>query len=390
MIEIIKGCFKNSLMNLLFMAQVILVISYLFTTYLSVQDIRFAKTQTEKQFGDEYENIVDIELSELQMEEWNKFNKYINELIKEEKIDGMTYSNQGNISSKKFKKKSISSYIVNKDFFDIAGIALKEGTGFKNWETKKSVSPIVIGSKIASKYNLKVGDEFNTSDGKVEVAGIIEKKSKWFLTSIKDGNVIGIDKLVFELGNDESASYAADYYVRLDENADSEEIVDGINKFAEDNKLLMNANKLSSLVERQYRINMDRNIRWLVFAIFFVIVVSIGTSTLIITRLYTRKREIGIRMAVGYSPFKLFKLFMGENILMLMISYIIVCIVMKYTIGNGISNFNGCIMYSGRYFSKEAVLVSGLGILFMAIPSGIVLAAFIRKFKPKNLIGGNE
>ena len=390
MIEIIKGCFKNSLMNLLFMAQVILVISYLFTTYLSVQDISFAKTQTEKQFGDEYENIVDIELSELQMEEWNKFNKYINELIKEEKIDGMTYSNQGNISSKKFKKKSISSYIVNKDFFDIAGIALKEGTGFKNWETKKSVSPIVIGSKIASKYNLKVGDEFNTSDGKVEVAGIIEKKSKWFLTSIKDGNVIGIDKLVFELGNDESASYAADYYVRLDENADSEEIVDGINKFAEDNKLLMNANKLSSLVERQYRINMDRNIRWLVFAIFFVIVVSIGTSTLIITRLYTRKREIGIRMAVGYSPFKLFKLFMGENILMLMISYIIVCVFMKYTIGNGISNFNGCIMYSGRYFSKEAVLVSGLGILFMAIPSGIVLAAFIRKFKPKNLIGGNE
>ena len=390
MIEIIKGCFKNSLMNLLFMAQVILVISYLFTTYLSVQDISFAKTQTEKQFGDEYENIVDIELSELQMEEWNKFNKYINELIKEEKIDGMTYSNQGNISSKKFKKKSISSYIVNEDFFDIAGIELKEGTGFKNWETKKSVSPIVIGSKIASKYNLKVGDEFKSSDGKVEVAGIIEKKSKWFLTSIKDGNVIGIDKLVFELGNDESASYAADYYVRLNENADSEEIVDGINKFAEDNKLLMNANKLSSLVERQYRINMDRNIRWLVFAIFFVIVVSIGTSTLIITRLYTRKREIGIRMAVGYSPFKLFKLFMGENILMLMISYIIVCIVMKYTIGNGISNFNGCIMYSGRYFSKEAVLVSGLGILFMAIPSGIVLAAFIRKFKPKNLIGGNE
>ena len=390
MIEIIKGCFKNSLMNLLFMAQVILVISYLFTTYLSVQDISFAKTQTEKQFGDEYENIVDIELSELQMEEWNKFNKYINELIKEEKIDGMTYSNQGNISSKKFKKKSISSYIVNEDFFDIAGIELKEGTGFKNWETKKSVSPIVIGSKIASKYNLKVGDEFKSSDGKVEVAGIIEKKSKWFLTSIKDGNVIGIDKLVFELGNDESASYAADYYVRLNENADSEEIVDGINKFAEDNKLLMNANKLSSLVERQYRINMDRNIRWLVFAIFFVIVVSIGTSTLIITRLYARKREIGIRMAVGYSPFKLFKLFMGENILMLMISYIIVCIVMKYTIGNGISNFNGCIMYSGRYFSKEAVLVSGLGILFMAIPSGIVLAAFIRKFKPKNLIGGNE
>ena len=390
MIEIIKGCFKNSLMNLLFMAQVILVISYLFTTYLSVQDISFAKTQTEKQFGDEYENIVDIELSELQMEEWNKFNKYINELIKEEKIDGMTYSNQGNISSKKFKKKSISSYIVNEDFFDIAGIELKEGTGFKNWETKKSVSPIVIGSKIASKYNLKVGDEFKSSDGKVEVAGIIEKKSKWFLTSIKDGNVIGIDKLVFELGNDESASYAADYYVRLNENADSEEIVDGINKFAEDNKLLMNANKLSSLVERQYRINMDRNIRWLVFAIFFVIVVSIGTSTLIITRLYTRKREIGIRMAVGYSPFKLFKLFMGENILMLMISYIIVCVFMKYTIGNGISNFNGCIMYSGRYFSKEAVLVSGLGILFMAIPSGIVLAAFIRKFKPKNLIGGNE
>ena len=390
MIEIIKGCFKNSLMNLLFMAQVILVISYLFTTYLSVQDIRFAKTQTEKQFGDEYENIVDIELSELQMEEWNKFSKYMDELIREEKIDGMTYSNQGNISSKKFKKKSISSYIVNKDFFDIAGIALKEGTGFKNWETKKSVSPIVIGSKIASKYNLKVGDEFNTSDGKVEVAGIIEKKSKWFLTSIKDGNVIGIDKLVFELGNDESASYAADYYVRLDENADSEEIVDGINKFAEDNKLLMNANKLSSLVERQYRINMDRNIRWLVFAIFFVIVVSIGTSTLIITRLYARKREIGIRMAVGYSPFKLFKLFTGENILMLMISYIIVCVFMKYTIGNGISNFNGCIMYSGRYFSKEAVLVSGLGILFMAIPSGIVLAAFIRKFKPKNLIGGNE
>ena len=390
MIEIIKGCFKNSLMNLLFMAQVILVISYLFTTYLSVQDIRFAKTQTEKQFGDEYENIVDIELSELQMEEWNKFSKYMDELIREEKIDGMTYSNQGNISSKKFKKKSISSYIVNKDFFDIAGIALKEGTGFKNWETKKSVSPIVIGSKIASKYNLKVGDEFNTSDGKVEVAGIIEKKSKWFLTSIKDGNVIGIDKLVFELGNDESASYAADYYVRLNENADSEEIVDGINKFAEDNKLLMNANKLSSLVERQYRINMDRNIRWLVFAIFFVIVVSIGTSTLIITRLYARKREIGIRMAVGYSPFKLFKLFMGENILMLMISYIIVCVFMKYTIGNGISNFNGCIMYSGRYFSKEAVLVSGLGILFMAIPSGIVLAAFLRKFKPKNLIGGNE
>ena len=390
MIEIIKGCFKNSLMNLLFMAQVILVISYLFTTYLSVQDISFAKTQTEKQFGDEYENIVDIELSELQMEEWNKFNKYINELIKEEKIDGMTYSNQGNISSKKFKKKSISSYIVNEDFFDIAGIELKEGTGFKNWETKKSVSPIVIGSKIASKYNLKVGDEFKSSDGKVEVAGIIEKKSKWFLTSIKDGNVIGIDKLVFELGNDESASYAADYYVRLNENADSEEIVDGINKFAEDNKLLMNANKLSSLVERQYRINMDRNIRWLVFAIFFVIVVSIGTSTLIITRLYARKREIGIRMAVGYSPFKLFKLFMGENILMLMISYIIVCVFMKYTIGNGISNFNGCIMYSGRYFSKEAVLVSGLGILFMAIPSGIVLAAFIRKFKPKNLIGGNE
>lgn len=390
MMEIIKGCFKNKIMNLLFIVQVVLVISYLFTTYLSIQDICFSKNETEKQFKSAYDNLIYIETTDLSKSERKKLHECIDGVKDDGAVDKIAFYNQGVVQSKKFNNKSLFECTVSKEFFDLSEIKLKEGTGFSEWEDKDSLKPVVIGNRVASKYKLKVGDEFKTSDGKVKVTGIIKKKSKWFLSSIDEGTIIGIDKAVFKLADEDYESVIKDYYLKVSEKADINKVVEEINAFSKDSKIVLKASTLRNVVEKNYNENIDTNINWLLFAIFFVIVVSIGTSMLIITRLYSRRREIGIRMACGYSPFKLFKIYMGENVLMLFISYIIVCITMKRSVGSGVSSFGGCTMYSGRYFSKEAVLVSGLGILFMAIPSGIVLAAFIRKFKPKNLIGGNE
>ena len=118
----------------------------------------------------------------------------------------------------------------------------------------------------------------------------------------------------------------------------------------------------------------------MIFSLIILVFVTIGTSILIVSHMYMRKNEIGIRMACGYSFKKVLLLLWGEFLSALLIAYI------SYSGGKEI-------MFSAYYFSSfhlsYGIVLIGIGVfLLMCIPSLLVLVFKLRKVQPKDLIGG--
>lgn len=118
--------------------------------------------------------------------------------------------------------------------------------------------------------------------------------------------------------------------------------------------------------------------------------IAVGMAAIILARMYSRRQEIGIRMAVGYSFGKICRLLVGEVLVLVLSGWIFTVIGAKIIYGGSVESFGSVRLYTGLYLSLRIILLGGVAAILMCMPTVVALFVKFRKLQPNNLIGGNE
>jgi len=393
MSEILKSCWKHKFSNLLMMLQIILVIVYFFMTMVSIQHAFNICIEVPHVLGDKYDNAVHCEVQNDGMDTTD-FNKLLNTLEESKIVNHIAFynTNTASIESEYFGNEVIANLQIELGILKIADLQVQEGRIFQQEDLQDEITPLLVGCELAAKYNVKIGDIVEDNGKKYEIVGVLKKNSCWFVQSISEGLILSLDTQVVTLASkrESQEDIQMHYYGIANSKLTAEQAAEQINDMAKDSHIVLKAAALKDELNQQFQKVWDDNIYWLAFSVIMIFMVAIGTASLAVTHLYSRKKEVGIRMALGYSPRRIFFLFAGEIVVLTLVSYGISCIIGFFMIGNGVDALGDMMIHTGYGFTGTVAALGGIGAVCMCLPSLLILTIVVRKFQPKNLMGGKE
>lgn len=396
--EILKSISKRTLFNILIFLQVLFSILYFFITTISMQAVVNSNISAKNELDSNPKRTLHMEI---QNEDSKNFSKFKEELLNANLVDGLTgwrnsdltpdthvIGEKGdsfdNVQLAKGSEKLKKINVATGRYFTDADFRKENATG-----SKSKPFSMILGSEFANNQNLKVGDSYHdVNDKYYKVVGILEPNSKWFRQTVSEGMIMVIDNAVMVAYVNDSENPIMHYYSILNDNVNSDDAIYKINKIAKKYNIVLEANTISTELDETYSESVNQDISWVIFSLIILVFVTIGTSILIVSHMYMRKNEIGIRMACGYSFKKVLLLLWGEFLVVSILAFISALLIAYISCSGGKE-----MMFSAYYFSSfhlsYGIVLIGIGIfLLMCIPSLLVLVFKLRKVQPKDLIGG--
>lgn len=396
--EILKSITKRTLFNILIFLQVLFSILYFFITTISMQAVVNSNISAKNELDSNPKRTLHMEI---QNEDSKNFSKFKEELLNANLVDGLTgwrnsdltpdthvIGEKGdsfdNVQLAKGSEKLKKINVATGRYFTDADFKKENATG-----SKSKPFSMILGSEFANNQNLKVGDSYHdVNDKYYKVVGILEPNSKWFRQTVSEGNIMVMDNAVMVAYVNDPENPLMHYYSILNDNVNSDDAIYKINKIAKKYNIVVEAKTISTELNETYSESVSQDISWVIFSLIILVFVTIGTSILIVSHMYMRKNEIGIRMACGYSFKKVLLLLWGEFLVVSILAFLSALLIayISYSAGKEI-------MFSAYYFSSfhlsYGIVLIGIGVfLLMCIPSLLVLVFKLRKVQPKDLIGG--
>lgn len=386
---------KRKLSNTLLVIQIALALLYFFASAASLQTAFYANIKIPKVMDMPTSEIVHLEV---QHDEWGlkeqNFKRFCKNLEESGIVQVVTTYRNTDMYNEVFINGTNPALEITlgmnrlKQFHVVEGRDLREGDFCKKG-TKKEPIPILVGNKLAEDALLKMGSMIcNGNDIWYKVTGILAEDDTWFFQKITDGIFLSLDNQVIIPISDNGLEM--NYYCILTDNKSKTEVLSEIRKEAEKQELIIEADILSEEMNVIFEETLSENMKWLLFSVIILIMISVGTATIITARMYSRKKEIGIRLAVGYSMKRIYLLLTGEITVLCMLAFGAAILGTKGLLGNGIIDMAGMIVFTGYYLSPELILLGGLITITMCLPSIIALYVSFHKLQPKDLIGGKE
>lgn len=396
--EILKSITKRTLFNILIFLQVLFSILYFFITTISMQAVVNSNISAKNELDSNPKRTLHMEI---QNEDSKNFSKFKEELLNANLVDGLTgwrnsdltpdthvIGEKGdsfdNVQLAKGSEKLKKINVATGRYFTDADFKKENATG-----SKSKPFSMILGSEFANNQNLKVGDSYHdVNDKYYKVVGILEPNSKWFRQTVSEGMIMVIDNAVMVAYVNDSENPLMHYYSILNDNVNSDDAIYKINKIAKKYNIVVEAKTISTELNETYSESVSQDISWVIFSLIILVFVTIGTSILIVSHMYMRKNEIGIRMACGYSFKKVLLLLWGEFLVVSILAFLSALLIAYISYSGGKE-----IMFSAYYFSSfhlsYGIVLIGIGVfLLMCIPSLLVLVFKLRKVQPKDLIGG--
>lgn len=396
--EILKSITKRTLFNILIFLQILFSILYFFITTISMQAVVNSNISAKNELDYNPKRTLHMEI---QNEDSKNFSKFKEELLNANLVDGLTgwrnsdltpdthvIGEKGdsfdNVQLAKGSEKLKKINVATGRYFTDADFKKENATG-----SKSKPFSMILGSEFANNQNLKVGDSYHdVNDKYYKVVGILEPNSKWFRQTVSEGMIMVIDNAVMVAYVNDSENPLMHYYSILNDNVNSDDAIYKINKIAKKYNIVVEAKTISTELNETYSESVSQDISWVIFSLIILVFVTIGTSILIVSHMYMRKNEIGIRMACGYSFKKVLLLLWGEFLVVSILAFLSALLIAYISYSGGKE-----IMFSAYYFSSfhlsYGIVLIGIGVfLLMCIPSLLVLVFKLRKVQPKDLIGG--
>lgn len=396
--EILKSITKRTLFNILIFLQVLFSILYFFITTISMQAVVNSNISAKNELDSNPKRTLHMEI---QNEDSKNFSKFKEELLNANLVDGLTgwrnsdltpdthvIGEKGdsfdNVQLAKGSEKLKKINVATGRYFTDADFKKENATG-----SKSKPFSMILGSEFANNQNLKVGDSYHdVNDKYYKVVGILEPNSKWFRQTVSEGNIMVMDNAVMVAYVNDPENPLMHYYSILNDNVNSDDAIYKINKIAKKYNIVVEAKTISTELNETYSESVSQDISWVIFSLIILVFVTIGTSILIVSHMYMRKNEIGIRMACGYSFKKVLLLLWGEFLVVAILAFISALLIAYISCSGGKE-----IMFSAYYISSfhlsYGIVLIGIGVfLLMCIPSLLVLVFKLRKVQPKDLIGG--
>ncbi len=396
--EILKSITKRTLFNILIFLQILFSILYFFITTISMQAVVNSNISAKNELDSNPKRTLHMEI---QNEDSKNFSKFKEELLNANLVDGLTgwrnsdltpdthvIGEKGdsfdNVQLAKGSEKLKKINVATGRYFTDADFKKENATG-----SKSKPFSMILGSEFANNQNLKVGDSYHdVNDKYYKVVGILEPNSKWFRQTVSEGNIMVMDNAVMVAYVNDPENPLMHYYSILNDNVNSDDAIYKINKIAKKYNIVVEAKTISTELNETYSESVSQDISWVIFSLIILVFVTIGTSILIVSHMYMRKNEIGIRMACGYSFKKVLLLLWGEFLVVSILAFLSALLIAYISYSGGKE-----IMFSAYYFSSfhlsYGIVLIGIGVfLLMCIPSLLVLVFKLRKVQPKDLIGG--
>ena len=396
--EIFKSISKRTLFTILIFLQVLFSILYFFITTISMQAVVNSNISANSELDSNPKRTLHMEI---QNEDSKNFSKFKEELLNANLVNGLTgwrnsdltpdthvIGEKGdsfdNVQLAKGSEKLKKINVATGRYFTDADFKKENATG-----SKSKPFSMILGSEFANNQNLKVGDSYHdVNDKYYKVVGILEPNSKWFRQTVSEGNIMVMDNAVMVAYVNDPENPLMHYYSILNDNVNSDDAIYKINKIAKKYNIVVEAKTISTELNETYSESVSQDISWVIFSLIILVFVTIGTSILIVSHMYMRKNEIGIRMACGYSFKKVLLLLWGEFLVVSILAFLSALLIAYISYSGGKE-----IMFSAYYFSSfhlsYGIVLIGIGVfLLMCIPSLLVLVFKLRKVQPKDLIGG--
>lgn len=401
--EILKSISKRKLFNCLLFLQLLFSILYFLLSAISIQSVVTDKDTVYKELASNPSRTIQIEV---QNEDSKNFSKFKADVLNSNVVENFTGWNNDFLTPTTHVFADLSSDIdkvtVDKDCDKLKKINIKSGRYFNNDDhsnkkvngSKKKPLSMIIGSEFAHNNNLKVGDIYKDfMDQYYKVVGILEPNSKWFYSEVTSGDIMMLDNAVMVAYVENSdvlmmESSIMYFYSIVKDDVSTDKAIATINNLAKKYNIIQEPKVISSELVQLNEENIERNSGWLIIAIAIMVFVAIGTSILIMSHMYMRRNEIGIRMANGYSLKKVSLLICGEFFVVSLLAFLSALIYTIIYCSGGKMAMSSTYFISSYHLTGSVVLIS-IGIfLLMCIPSLLVLVFKLRKVQPKDLIGG--
>ncbi|WP_291649829.1 ABC transporter permease [Clostridium sp.] len=296
--------------------------------------------------------------------------------------------------SEKISSDSINSYnsdlynpvlFVDENYSSIYNFKISEGTILDFNDIDKNIIPVLVGSYY--KENYKLNDLIKSDDKNYKIVGFLEPEQyiigdyqTLFLNHLFLDNYIIIpkvfedyDELVFR------TQYISNCFIKYSNSSDTERIKLKIEEYASKYNIECTVSSyydkkeiyLSSLgIPRPYEMSIY---------ITIIICSILGISIMLILNIVYRKKEIGIKLSIGYSKLKIFYSILRESGIIIIISYIITLIYYKLFTIEEIFQVDVNLKNSITLFIICIVLLAG---------TNMIPARILMKSEPKDLIGG--
>ncbi|MBU5478622.1 ABC transporter permease [Eubacterium sp. MSJ-13] len=388
MMEIFKSIWNKKLKNLLLLLQVIVVITYFFITMASIQKAFYIYKEVQKTIDVKTNILYDIEVQN-DDQEITQFNNFCNEVRKITSGKLISYANT-DFQSDAFDNEIVGNLKIDIGLKNIKKFKFQSGRFFEEKDFGRKVNPIIIGNKLAKQYSVSVGDVIKdtVANKNCEVIGVLKPDNHWFLQSISDGVITYLDNQIISLIPKKNSEIQMHYYLVADSKEIKGNVIKKINSLAEKFNIIQQTKLVSSELKEQYNTIVSENIGWLSFSILMLVLIALGTATLAVTNVYSKCKEIGVRLAVGYTQKQIVNMFSMEILSIVMAAYVFSGIIGILCIGNGMSVIGNVVCSDGYIFSGDIALIGGVAAVLMCIPSVISLKICMRKLKPIGLIGG--
>lgn len=401
--EILKSISKRKLFNCLLFLQLLFSILYFLLSVISIQSVITDKDTVYKELDSNPSRTIQIEV---QNEDSKNFSKFKADVLNSNVVETFTGWDNNFLTPTTHVFADLSSDIdkvtVDKDCNKLKKIIIKSGRYFNNDDhsnkkvngSKKKPLSMIIGSEFAHNNNLKVGDIYKDFiDQYYKVVGILEPNSKWFYNEVTSGDIMMLDNAVMVAYVENSDIYMMEssimhFYSIVKDNVSTDKAIATINNLAKKYNIIQEPKVISSELVQLNEENLEKNSGWLIIAIAIMVFVAIGTSILIMSHMYMRRNEIGIRMANGYSLKKVSLLICGEFFVVSLLAFLSALIYTMLYCAGGKMAMSSTYFISSYHLNGSVVLIS-IGIfLLMCLPSILALVFKLRKVQPKDLIGG--
>ncbi len=401
--EILKSISKRKLFNCLLFLQLLFSILYFLLSVISIQSVVTDKDTVYKELDSNPSRTIQIEV---QNEDSKNFSKFKADVLNSNVVETFTGWDNNFLTPTTHVFADLSSDIdkvtVDKDCNKLKKIIIKSGRYFNNDDhsnkkvngSKKKPLSMIIGSEFAHNNNLKVGDIYKDFiDQYYKVVGILEPNSKWFYNEVTSGDIMMLDNAVMVAYVENSDIYMMEssimhFYSIVKDNVSTDKAIATINNLAKKYNIIQEPKVISSELVQLNEENLEKNSGWLIIAIAIMVFVAIGTSILIMSHMYMRRNEIGIRMANGYSLKKVSLLICGEFFVVSLLAFLSALIYTMLYCAGGKMAMSSTYFISSYHLNGSVVLIS-IGIfLLMCLPSILALVFKLRKVQPKDLIGG--
>ena len=386
---------KRKLSNMLLVIQIALALLYFFASAASLQAAFYTNIRILEVMDVPTSEIVHLEV---QHDEWGlkeqNFKRFCRNLEETGIVQAVTTYRNTDVYSETFGSGVNPALEICLGMNRLKKFQVAEGRNLREEDfdkrgTRKEPIPIVIGQELAKDGLLEMGSLVcNSDDIWYEVIGILAEDDMWFFQNIADGIFLSLDNQIVVPTSD--IGFDMNYYCILPDDKSEEEVLSEMRKEADKQGLIIEVNVLSEKMKGIFDETLSENRKWLIFSVIILVMISIGTATIIIARMYSRKQEIGIRMAVGYSMKQIYLMLLGEITILGLLAFGVAVVGANMLVGKGIMDMSGMIVFTGYYLSHELILLGGFITIMMCFPSIIALYVSFCKLQPKDLIGGKE